>query len=187
MTKLLLPFIVLLAISCNRGRYPESHHNADTVTVIKEPTAPQEPEPLPDSIASIRQKVERINTLPLEKKHVEFICDEQTMVDYFYYNGEIVKIAVDFGTVGDVYAKEGYYYDAGQLIFVYEFVEGGPACEGCLKTNEYRSYIRDNKTIRYVKDSTTQQCRKCEFLPSSRQYKLLQAKTAEQVKVILCR
>lgn len=36
------------------------------------------------------------------------MCDEKTKVDYFYDNGEVVKIAVDFGWVGDAYAREGY-------------------------------------------------------------------------------
>lgn len=159
--------------------------NVDTTQADTVVTKPEE-QPA-DPIAAIRQKVERINTAKLEKKHFEFQCDEKMMVDYFYDNGKIVKIAVDFGTVGDVYAKEGYYYDNGKLIFIYEFVEGGPACEGCIKTNEYRSYISNDKTIRYLKDKTEQPCKKCDFVPSSRHYKLLKAATAEQMKAILCR
>lgn len=114
------------------------------------------------------------------------MCDEKMMVDYFYAGGEIVKIAVDFGTVGDVYAKEDYYYDSGKLIFNYEFVEGGPACEGCIKTDEYRSYILENRVIKYLKNKTKATCRKCDFSSSSRQYKLLLASTAEEMKGILC-
>ncbi len=86
-----------------------------------------------------------------------------------------------------MYAKEGYYYDSGKLIFNYEFVEGGPACEGCIKTDEYRSYIQDDKVIRYLKNKNEGNCRKCDFLASSRQYKLLLAKTPEEMKSILCR
>ncbi|ALM48464.1 hypothetical protein AMR72_05845 [Flavobacterium psychrophilum] len=139
-----------------------------------------------DPIAAIRTKVERINTTELKKKHFEFMCDEKMKVDYFYEGNEIVKITVDFGTVGDTYAREDYYYDNGNLIFNYEFVEGGPACEGCIKTNEYRSYISNNKTIKYLKDKTTQPCKKCEFGKSARQYKLLTAGTENEVKAILC-
>lgn len=187
MTRLFSFLFLVMVFSCQQGRQPGQPDNHDTVAAIEDKPVLQQPAATPDPIAAIRQKVEQINTFPLEKKHFEWTCDEKMMADYFFYKGEIVKIAVDFGTVGDVYAKEGYYYDNGQLIFVYEYVEGGPACEGCIKTNEYRSYIRDNKTIRFLKDSAVQQCKKCEFGPASRQYQLLRASTAEQVKAIVCR
>ncbi len=115
------------------------------------------------------------------------MCDVKMMVDYFYAGGKIVKISVDFGTLGDVYAKEDYYYDSSELIFNYEFVEGGPACEGCIKTDEYRAYIVDNKVIKYLKNKTETTCRKCDFSVSSRQYRLLEATTEEEVKGILCK
>lgn len=140
-----------------------------------------------DPIATIRQRVEHINTTKLEKKHFEFMCDEKMMVDYFYEDGEIVKIAVDFGTVGDVYAKEGYYYDNGSLVFNYEYVEGGPACDDCIETHEYRTYIQNDKAIRYLKDKNEASCRTCSFPATARQYKLLNAKTQEEVKAVLCR
>ncbi len=115
------------------------------------------------------------------------MCDVLTKVDFYTENGKIVKISIDFGTLGDVYAKEDYYYDEGKLIFFYEFVEGGPACEGCVKTNEYRSYIKDDKVFKYLKDKDQQQCRKCEFGPSSRQYKLLSARSPEEIRKIICK
>jgi hypothetical protein len=187
--KKLLIILVLALAACNRGgtapaETPDS--TADTTGAGKA-SLPQKTI-VPDSgpIAAIRQKVEGINNAQLEKKHFEFMCDEKMMVDYFYDNGQLVKIAVDFGTVGDVYAKEGYYYDAGKLIFIYEFVEGGPACDDCIKTNEYRTYVANNKTIKYLKDTAEQPCKKCEFSLKSRQYALLQATTQEQVKALLC-
>jgi hypothetical protein len=70
---------------------------------------------------------------------------------------------------------------------MYEFVEGGPACEGCIKKNEYRSYINDGNVIKYLKDKTVAKCRKCTFGPSSKQYKLLKSKTADEMKTVLCR
>lgn len=181
--------ILILFISCTQSKQSGQIDLRDTT--LSDSSAvqtDQKPAELPaDPIAAIRQKVEHINTAKLESKHYEFMCDEKTTVDYFYENGEIVKIAIDFGTIGDVYAKEGYYYDKGELIFFYEFVEGGPACEGCIKTNEYRSYIANGKVIKHLKDDKETECRKCEFLPSSRQYKLLSAVTAEEVREISCR
>lgn len=140
-----------------------------------------------DPIAEIRKRVEYINTAPLDKKHYEFMCDEKMTVDYFYDNGELVKVAVDFGTVGDVYAKEGYYYDKGKLIFNYEFTEGGPACEGCIETNEYRSYVQNDQVIHYLKNKDVAKCRTCEFNARSRQYKVLKATNEQEVKAALCR
>lgn len=140
-----------------------------------------------DPIAEIRKRVEYINTAPLDKKHYEFMCDEKMTVDYFYDNGELVKVAVDFGTVGDVYAKEGYYYDKGKLIFNYEYTEGGPACEGCIETNEYRSYVENDQVIHYLKNKDVSKCSTCYFNARSRQYKVLKAINEQEVKAALCR
>lgn len=140
-----------------------------------------------DPIADIRKRVEHINTAALDKKHYEFMCDEKMKVDYFYDNGELVKVAVDFGTVGDVYAKEGYYYDNGRIIFNYEYTEGGPACDDCIETNEYRSYVQNDKVIRYIRNKDITQCRTCGFNVRSRQYKVLKATNENEVKAALCR
>ncbi len=114
------------------------------------------------------------------------MCDEKTTVDYLYDNKQPVKISIDYGWVGDAHAKEDYYFDNGQLIFFYEFVEGGPACEGCIKTNEYRSYITDNKVIRYLKNRDEEKCKRCEFGSVSKPYKLLTTTTAEEAKKAIC-
>lgn len=194
MKKILTPLLVLLLMSCQQKKTSEHETTSATdpsteITVdsTTADTTVSEATPL-DPIANIRQKVESINnSKDLQKKQYQFKCDEMMTVDYFYRNNEIVKIAVDFGTVGDVYAKEGYYYDQGKLIFIYEFVEGGPACEGCLKKNEYRAYVVDNKTVKYLKDQTEADCKKCTFTASSREYKLLEAKNQEEIKKLFCR
>ncbi|WP_129716235.1 hypothetical protein [Pedobacter sp. SYP-B3415] len=180
-------FLTALLLACSRPEPQSKTHAPDTV--LKEQATPVKPDKVEpaDPIASIRQRVEGINTATLEQKHFEFTCDEQMKVDYFYLDGEIAKITVDYGTVGDVYAREDYYYSAGKLIFTYEFVEGGPACEGCIKKNEYRSYISEDRVIRYLKDKTPGKCRTCTFDSKSKQYRLLQAKTPEDMKWILCK
>ncbi|GAB3921105.1 hypothetical protein [Mucilaginibacter myungsuensis] len=137
-------------------------------------------------IANISKHVTRVNTIQLQRKHYEFMCDEKMKVDYYYDKGQIVKISLDYGTIGDVYACEDHYYQNGKLIFVYEFVEGGPACEGCIKKNEYRSYIYNSKVIRYLKNRSVAKCRKCQFGPASKQYKLLKVKTEAEIKRVLC-
>jgi hypothetical protein len=184
--------IILLALaSCKKEAVTPSVPKpaADTPIPVADTAKPLEEinEKPSDPIAAIRQRVEHVNTAKLEKKHFEFVCDEKITADYFYEGGELVKIAVDFGTVGDVYAKEGYYYENGRLVFNYEYVEGGPACEGCIKKNEYRTYVKDDKSIRYLKDKNPVPCRTCSFTAASRQYRLLRAKTQDEVKAILCR
>ena len=94
---------------------------------------------------------------------------------------------MDFGTVGDSYAKEDYYYQNGHLVFKYEFVEGGPACEGCITRHEYRSYIDKNKVIRYLKDQTEERCRTCSFDVNAKEYRVLKAKTTEAIQEVFCR
>ncbi|MGV3460627.1 MAG: hypothetical protein ACO1N9_09270 [Flavobacterium sp.] len=196
MKKLFLLPIFMLFTYCNDIKKTDATTVNDSATTVTEPVVDtvqresvlEEPNDKPtDQIASIRQRVEYINTANLEKKHYEFMCDEKMTVDYFYDKGEIVKVAVDFGTVGDVYAKEGYYYDKGKLVFNYEFTEGGPACEGCIKTHEYRTYIQNDKAVKYLKDKNVETCRTCEFGAKSRQYKVLKAKTQDEVKAALCR
>ncbi|MCP9750585.1 hypothetical protein [Ferruginibacter sp. HRS2-29] len=190
-SKKILPVCFLLLIcyalfSCNETGGPKSDAGslqpADTLIRYADSTKQLESDP----IREIRRQVERINTAKLDAKHAEFICDEKTTVDKFYENGQLVKIAVDFGTVGDTYAREQYYYADNRLIFKYAYVEGGPACEGCLEKNEYRSYISKDKVIRYLKDSLPQQCRVCEFPPSTKEYRLLNAGTPEEIKRVLC-
>ncbi|RVU01656.1 hypothetical protein EOD41_06765 [Mucilaginibacter limnophilus] len=196
MKKLLFPVLIFLLAGCSQNKpAKQQDDNSDTSSVVSTTdtsvsdihTVTTDTVATTDPIAFIRKNVENINTSKLENKHFEFMCDEKMTVDYFYLNGEIVKISVDFGTVGDVYAKEDYYYKAGKLIFKYEFVEGGPACEGCIKKNEYRSYIKNNKVIKYLKDQKVTTCRTCEFSASSKENKLLKVTTAEEVKAVLCR
>lgn len=160
------------------ARAPEADTSTGIDTLVKGPAA--------DYISFVREQVTGINTATLRKKQFAFTCDEKMTVDYYYRGDEIVKIAVDFGTVGDTYAKEEYYYNKGELLFFYEFVEGGPACEGCITTHEYRSYIRDGKVIHYLKDKNKETCRKCTFDKNSRQYQLLQAGTTAGIQKLFC-
>jgi len=159
----------------------------DSVTAVKDTLVETEMAVTTDPIIFIKQKVQQINNGKLEKKHTEFMCDETMKVDQFYKNGEIIKISVDFGTIGDVYAREDYYYDKGKLIFKYEFVEGGPACEGCIKKNEYRSYINNGQVIKYLKNQGVTKCRTCSFGNTAKENMLLKANTPAGIKAVLCR
>ena len=186
---LILPCFLLLIYSCNQPN-KSNESTADTLKVVKKETEKPIDTPekiVDDPIIDIRKKVEKINTTTLTTKHFELMCDELMKVDYYYDNDQIVKISVDFGTIGDVYAKEDYYYDAGKLIFKYEFVEGGPACDDCIKTNEYRSYIKQNKVIKYLKDKTETTCRLCEFTDYAKENRLLFAKNVDDIRTVMCK
>lgn len=158
-----------------------------SVAELKDTAAEKEEVVSADPVIAIRQIVEKINNDKPEPKHTEFMCDEKMKVDRFYKNGELVKISVDFGTIGDVYAREDYYYDKGELIFKYEFVEGGPACQGCIKKNEYRSYVSNGQVIKYLKNQDTAECRTCSFESTAKENKLFKANTPAQIKAVLCR
>ncbi|WP_345330916.1 hypothetical protein [Mucilaginibacter defluvii] len=189
MRKILLPVIAFMLAACQT----KEQKNNDTVrhgltdTVADTSAAILKADTAVDTITYIKQKVEHINTQNIQPEHTEFMCDERMKVDRYFENGKLVKISVDFGTVGDVYAKEDYYYDNGKLIFKYEFVEGGPACEGCIKKNEYRSYVADNKVIKYLKDKNQERCRTCVFEPKAKENKLIKAKSNQEIEAILCR
>lgn len=185
MKRLAIPLLLLL-VACGHDRSGKNYNKHDTVAVTRDTNNSVPAASTTDPIAIIRQNVERINTSNLSKKHFEFMCDEKTSVDYLYENKQPVKISIDYGWVGDAHAKEDYYFNNGQLIFFYEFVEGGAACEGCIKTNEYRSYIVDNKVIKYLKNKDEEKCERCEFGSVSKPYKLLTVNTAEEAKKVLC-
>lgn len=187
MKKVLLALLVLLA-ACNSDDKPAKNYNKrDTSAVIKDSIVAPAVQKTSDPVAVIRQQVEHINTTKLKTKHIEFKCDEKTKVDYYYENTFPVKISVDFGWVGDVHAKEEYYFNKGKLIFFYEFTEGGPACASCIKINEYRSYISEDKVFKYLKNKDEVQCRRCEFGALSKPYQLLMTSTPEDAKKVLCK
>lgn len=139
-----------------------------------------------DPIAFIREHVSRINTISMEMKYFEYMCDEMTKLNYFYEDGEIRKIAVDYGAVGDVASTEDYYYQNGKLIFIYKVHELLMPCNGCDQVKEYRLYINKDKVIRSLEDKENYRCTVCSFNTSSKAYKLLKAKTSEDMKAILC-
>ena len=190
MKKLCIPLILIVLFACNQS--PKTNDTKkDTLKVLEKVPDTNLTKPADtisnDPVVKIRRAVERINTSKTDKKHYELMCDEMMKIDYYTINDIIVKISVDFGTIGDVYAKEDYYYNEGELIFKYEFVEGGPACEGCIKTNEYRSYIKNNIVIKYLKDKDSTECRKCEFNENAKELRLINAKSTADIKEILCK
>lgn len=178
--------MLILLFACNQTN-PDKKPLATVIKSLPPETSEvRSPHNSINPILNIQDAVKTANTINLLQTHFEFMCDETMKVDYFSKGKEVVKISIDFGTVGDVYAKEDYYYKSGKLIFVYEFVQGGPACEGCIKTDEYRTYIENNEVIKYLKNKDVSKCRKCVFNSNTRHYKLLSLNSAEQIKEVMC-
>ncbi len=165
-----------------------------TQDTLKLQNVPPEPEsvPIKDSIASndpvafIKKEFARINAASLTKKSYTYQCDELMKIDYYYEGKDVVKAVVDYGTVGDHYQKSEFYYQDGRLVFFYDFVEGGPACEGCEMKLEHRYYVKDDLVIKYIKNDKEVKCTTCNFSQKSVPYRTLQAAKTLDFKTAFC-
>lgn len=86
-------------------------------------------------VVEIRNEFTRINSLRSTAKRYKFECDAEGIADYYWENNQLVKIAIDWGFLGDYSNKSEYYHKDGKLIFSYELSLGGPA-GGNVKTTE---------------------------------------------------
>ena len=136
-------------------------------------------------ILDIRSEFKRINSIRLTTKKYNFHCDTDGTITYYTDNGKIVKIAIDWGFMGDYSTKSEYYYKDDKLIFTYNILIGGPAGVVETKTEE-RTYINNDKTIKYMKNQKVIACTTCQFNNSSREYKILEAYNTNNIKSALC-
>ncbi|RSK49289.1 hypothetical protein [Hymenobacter rigui] len=142
--------------------------------------------PTEQAVLAIRKEFARINSLRLKAKKRTFVCDAENTITYYTDNGKVVKIVLDWGFVGDGASKYEYYYRDGKLLFTYKVHTGGPA--GLPETrNEERTYVQNDKTIRYLKNQRAGACPVCRFDASSREYEALRAYTAADVTPALCK
>lgn len=182
----------VLVLSCDKKSKETDTVEIDSTT-MPTPEASNEIENLSDTVKVspldfIKKEVSYINSAGLKSDTHTFKCDENITISYYYENEDIRKIIIDWGTVGDAYHKDEFYYSSGKLIFDYDFVEGGPACEGCQTTLERRSYIKDDKVLLHLRNRDTVPCTVCSFTDSYLAYKMLNAKkTTEDLSAILCR
>lgn len=189
----ILIFATFFLFSCKESREKETTTSisTDSVRIINE--QPQK-QVLPandsldasDPIAVIKGEFARINSAKLAKKSYNYQCDELMKIDYYYEGDEVVKAVVDYGTVGDHYQKSEFYYKGGKLFFFYDFVEGGPACEGCDIKLERRYYVKDDVVIKYIKNQTTEKCTTCSFSQKSVPYRALKAAKTQDFKTAFC-
>lgn len=106
-------------------------------------------------VTAIRNEFKRINTLPLQKEQFTYEvagCVEEGKVVCYFSNKALVKIA-ESGSIGDGSWVREFYYRNGKCIFCYEKLVGGPA-EGAAVTTEYRFYIKNDKAVKCMENST---------------------------------
>jgi len=150
-------------------------------TVVSDAAPPRSP------VDSVKQHVAWINNTNLPSKRVDFMCDEKAYIVYHYSGKSVAKVTIDWGTVGDAYHKEEFYYRDGKLVFDYDLLEGAGAYEGGDTKLERRSYVANDKVIKYLENQTEKPCEYCDYKQSSIPYKALAAEGSKDVKSVLCR
>ena len=136
-------------------------------------------------VLDIRSEFKRINSLRLTTKKYKFVCDTDGTITYYTDNGKVVKIAIDWGFIGDGSSTSEYYFKDDKLIFTYETYIGGPANGPETKT-EYRTYVNNDKTIKYMENQKNSVCTTCQFTETSKEYKVLRAYNTTNIKSALC-
>ena len=183
--------VAIAIISCNNKEkiaIPEKISGRIDCVAVSIPPVPAEAGPTPLTfIDSIKQEVARINTSGLPSKRYNFMCDEKAYIVYHYTGNDISKITIDWGTVGDAYHREEFYYRNGKLIFDYDLIEGAGAYPGGDKKLERRHYVVNDKVIKYLEDQAEKPCEHCDYKKTSTPYKALAAEASKDFKGILCR
>jgi hypothetical protein len=140
-----------------------------------------------ESIASIRTEFKRINNAALTTEEFQYDsagCVDEGVVTYFLENQEIVKI-VESGAIGDGSWTREFYYQSGKFIFCYEEIVGGPA-EGPETKTAFRTYVKDDKVIRYMEDKKTVPANSKATGQVSTASKLLKAYRTKDFAKVLC-
>lgn len=150
-------------------------------TVVSDTAPPRTP------IDLIKKEVARINNANFPSKRHDFMCDEKAYVVYHYDGKDIAKVTIDWGTVGDAYHREEFYYKDGKLIFEYDLLEGAGAYPGGDKKLERRHYVENDKVMRYLEGQTEKPCEYCDYKKSSVAYRALAADASKDYKGELCR
>lgn len=139
-------------------------------------------------IEHIRELYRAINKARLTQKQFAWEtrdCGKGT-VTYYLLNGEIVKTVVK-GSADGFWTKESYY-EHGQLVFCFakETSVSLLNSQGN-ETFETRTYVYQDKVIKYMGDQETLPCQTCSYDGNSPEYKLLEAFTTGAYNEAVCR
>lgn len=139
-------------------------------------------------IQHIREVYRAINGARLTQQQFPWEASDcgKGTVTYYLLNGEIVKIVVE-GSADGYWRKESYY-EHGQLVFCFarETSVSLLSSQGN-DTFETRTYIYQNKVVKYMGDQDTLPCRTCSYDTDSPEYKLLEAFTTGEYSDAVCR
>lgn len=133
-------------------------------------------------VANIKAEFQRINKASLIKETENLYGSR---VDYFKENEAIVKIA----TVCYNYDKKTiseYYFKNNELFFIYRVFGKIAADSSLYDKREYRSYIYNRKTIKYIANQEVRPCIKCEYDERSVEYQLLRANSSKSFPLVPC-
>jgi hypothetical protein len=191
-TLLALVFSIAL-LSCNKKTADTETNTVDSTAV----TTPAEAEPAQEQTAeaptaplspvdSIELDVARINAANLHAVAEDFVCDEKVNLIYYYDGKTIVKITIDWGTVGDASHKEEFFYQDNKLIFDYDLVEGAGAYPGGDSKLERRHYVVNDKVVQYTENKVVKPCEHCGYKASSKPYKILVPQMTPALEKWLC-
>lgn len=190
MRRIILAFSCLAALaSCSEKTSTKEMTTTIDCVAVEKPVVPKTEvinAPL-TPIDSIKHEVARINTSNFPSKRHDFMCDEKAYVVYHYDGNDIAKVTIDWGTVGDAYHREEFYYRDGKLIFDYDLLEGAGAYPGGDKKLERRHYVVNDKVIRYLENNEEKPCEYCDYKKSSLPYRALAAEKSKDFVGVLCR
>lgn len=191
--------ICLLLLVCgacqNNGDAPENQAGTVANTTPLAPTAPTAqvalpvPAPTPsteDIVAAIRKEFQRINKSKLTSKTFDWEnagCGHGT-ITYFLLNNEIVK-TVEHGSADGFWTKESYYQN-GKFIFQYLHEESHPIAGPDTEILELRTYVYNDKVVRYMADTDIVPCVTCSYGPNSSEYLLLDAYDTGNIDDAIC-
>lgn len=195
----ILFFFIGLLLSCNHKKEKSTDSATETKTYpmvmdsaaaapveTADQPAPAEATGVPDKVVeAIRDEYNRINKASLTKKRQNITCEADGNITYYYENNKIVKVAIDWGLTDDHSDASEYYYKDGQLILVYNVSVGGPA-NGPEEKNEERSYVNEDRVIKFMKNQQTAPCISCQFSASSREYKILDGYGNKELAKMIC-
>lgn len=138
-------------------------------------------------ISEIKAEFSRINSLSLTKKSFDWECEDGHMSGktvYYFDKNSIVKVSLEEGTDHHESTTEHYYKD-GKFIFSYAVLKTFPITGPGTKT-EYRTYVNNDRVIRFLENQATKKPEKMEIDNASTEYKVLQAYTNKNFTGVLC-
>lgn len=185
----ILLFITLMFFSCGQNDSVEkestSKKDIDSTAIINPPAEVNDTTSSSSPIQQIRDEYAKINSLAAIKKQFDFVCDAEGKVIYFTYNNEIVKVVVEWGFVGDGASTVEYYYKNGRLFFEYEVYIGMPPSGEDVRI-EYRTYVENDKVIRYMENDKILPCKTCNYKNTDKAYKIINVFSTGNIEEALC-